>query len=91
MALPHPYRCSRPVAFWIVGLALHLRHATPSRPGALPGGERTATLCGDRIRVPFDTPPPRRPRSADITALPAVRRVRRGARLPPAHLGLLSP
>ncbi|MEU6128399.1 hypothetical protein ABZ805_04410 [Saccharopolyspora sp. NPDC047091] len=68
MALPHPYRCSRPVAFWIVGLALHLRHATPSRPGALPGGARAATLCGTRIRVPFDTPPPRRPRSADITA-----------------------
>lgn len=67
MALPHPFRCPRPVAFWIVGLALYLRHATPSRPGALPGGERAATLCGTWIRVPFDTPPPRRPRSEQIT------------------------
>ncbi|MFR9728685.1 hypothetical protein ACL03H_05595 [Saccharopolyspora sp. MS10] len=68
MELPHPYRCERPVAYWIVGLALFLRHATPSRPGALPGGAEAATLCGSRIRIPFETPPPRRPRSADISA-----------------------
>ncbi|MBK0865810.1 hypothetical protein INP57_03220 [Saccharopolyspora sp. HNM0986] len=66
MGLPHPYRCTSPVAYWIVGLSLHLRHATESRPGALPGGEWTPTLCGTWIRVPFDTPAPRRPRSESI-------------------------
>lgn len=69
LSLPDPYRCSAPIAWWVVGLRLFLRHATESRPGALPGGEWASTLCGTWIRIPFDTPPPREPRTRGITQL----------------------
>lgn len=69
LGLPDPYRCAAPVAYWVVGLRLFLRHATETRPGALPGGAWAPTLCGTGILVPFDTPPDREPRTKGITEI----------------------
>ncbi|MGP4021105.1 hypothetical protein [Saccharopolyspora sp. 5N708] len=52
--------------YWIVGIGLQRRHATPIRPGAQPGGEWVPSLCEVWLRIPFATLWGREPRSTAV-------------------------
>ncbi|MEV0054095.1 hypothetical protein AB0H34_26775 [Saccharopolyspora shandongensis] len=65
--LANPYRGETQEVYWIVGIGLARRHATPVRPGAQPGGEWIPSLCEVWMRVPFATLAGRTPRSTAIT------------------------
>ncbi|MBB5155124.1 hypothetical protein BJ970_002658 [Saccharopolyspora phatthalungensis] len=64
--LADPYRGETQEVYWIVGIGWALRHATPVRPGAHPGGAWVPALCEVWMRVPFATLWPRRPPSAAV-------------------------
>lgn len=65
--LPSAYDSGTTHVYWIVGAGMPLRHATGTRPGALPGGDWIPALCERWIRVPFDTPIGWEPRSRRVT------------------------
>lgn len=63
---PNPYCCDPKRVFWVVGIGLHLRHATDIRPGAFPSGEWIPTLCETWFRLPFPTVSGVQPRSKSV-------------------------
>lgn len=65
--LPSAYESGTTYVYWIVGVGLPLRHATGTRPGALPGGDWIPAICETWMRVPFDTPPGWEPSSKSVT------------------------
>ena len=56
--------------YWLVDAGTRTRHATGTRPGALPGGEWIPAICETWMRAPFATPLGLEPRAQPTTRCP---------------------